>query len=35
MKEDGKPFTEIREYIDETYSIYADPTDTPYPPEDL
>lgn len=36
MKEEGKPLTEIRDYIDEKYSQYeTDPTPTPYPPEGL
>lgn len=35
MKEEGKPLTEIREYIDNKYSQYADPTPTPFPPDGL
>lgn len=32
MHEAGVPLDEIRQYIDEEYSIYAAPTPTPYPP---
>ncbi|MBU8907641.1 PCYCGC domain-containing protein [Desertibacillus haloalkaliphilus] len=33
MRDEGKPLTEVRDYIDEKYSHFADPTPTPYPPE--
>ncbi|SDZ02706.1 Protein of unknown function with PCYCGC motif-containing protein [Evansella caseinilytica] len=35
MKEEGLPLSEIRDAIDAEYSKYAEPTDTPYPPEGM
>nr|MBA5587756.1 hypothetical protein [Anaerobacillus isosaccharinicus]QOY34084.1 hypothetical protein AWH56_015190 [Anaerobacillus isosaccharinicus] len=32
LHEEGLSVVEIREYIDEEYSKYAEPTPTPYPP---
>src|SRR5699024_846352 len=33
LKSEGKSLTEIRDYIDENYSHFAEPTPSPYPPE--